>query len=158
KRRADLLNKRPEIIADPDLLTVSEDLIDGFHAYDRPAVAAVGGLNLALDQEAEDDLALRLAQQFEIRLVPEFLYARRCERNNLTVASPLRFFGSRPQPMHRRWQLYRFKKRLLPNQRRKLFSDLGWILTGKRKPPLRVRATRLLRAGYQFFVQRLCVP
>ena len=80
------------------------------HTYRREVFQNVGNFDETLKFSIDTEMALRIVDKYEIKLVPEFLYSRRVHRQNSSDTLRLKEL--------RYWyQRYRFTRRLMKDKK-----------------------------------------
>ena len=91
QRRESFVRNRPQDMDYKRELLVRGTVINHLRTYRREVVAEVGYFNENLRYGEDYEMALRIIDKYQIKLVPEFLYCRRVHESNTT--SRLGFTG-----------------------------------------------------------------
>ena len=98
RQRAALLAQRPPGLDYREALICHGMVVNTLRTYRRAALEAVGAFDETLPYAVDYDMAVRIADRFDIVLAPEFLYLVRIHDSNLTESlrfKPLRFWWKR---------------------------------------------------------------
>jgi glycosyltransferase involved in cell wall biosynthesis len=125
ERREDFLRSRtPDMDYRRELL-LRGSIINHLRTYRRQALEDVGGFNEQLRHGEDYEMALRIADQYDIGLLPEFLYAYRIHRAN--TSESLRF-----KRLRFWWQRYRSARDLVRSGSIRFPSrdeyNLNWLM------------------------------
>ena len=104
RQRELLLAQRPSGLDYRRALICHGMVVNTLRTYRRTALDVVGPFDERLDYAVDYDMAVRIADQFDIVLAPEFLYLVRIHDSNLTESlrfKPLRFWWKRATICHR---------------------------------------------------------
>lgn len=82
RRRKDFLTTRPPGMDYRRQLLVMGSVASALRTYRRQTLHIIGKFNESLEFGEDYEMALRIADKFEIRVVPEFLYLRRIHKAN----------------------------------------------------------------------------
>ena len=120
--------ERPVELDYREALRSSPAKANALRTYRRSALIEVGGFNEELAFGVDYEMALRLLERYEFRLVPEFLYARRLHSTNTTEALAFK--------RARLWlQKYRIRRSVLAKGQVTYWEDanfdLLYFLTGE---------------------------
>ena len=126
ERRRNFLRERPVDLDYRVALRNSPAKANHLRTYRRDALLELGDFNEELSSGIDYEMALRLLERYEIRLVPEFLYARRVHSSNTTESL------SRAQLW---WLKYRIRRSVLRRGQVTYWSDAnfdpGYFLLGE---------------------------
>ena len=103
-QRALLLARRPVGLDYREALICHGMVVNTLRTYRRTALEAVGPFDESLRYAVDYEMAVRMADRFDIVLVPEFLYLVRIHDANLTESlrfKTLRFWWKRTRICHR---------------------------------------------------------
>jgi glycosyltransferase involved in cell wall biosynthesis len=109
-RRSRFHINRPRGIDYKHELLTRGSVINHLRTYRREVFAAVGGFDERIRYGEDFEMALRIIDRFEIKLVPEFLYCQRIHPQSATERARCTSVGFL-------WQRYRICRRLAKNQR-----------------------------------------
>jgi glycosyltransferase involved in cell wall biosynthesis len=108
-RRSRFHINRPEGIDYKRELLTRGTVINHLRTYRRAVFAAVGGFDERIRYGEDYEMALRIIDRFEIKLVPRFLYCQRIHRHSATERARCTSLGFL-------WQRYRMCRRLAKNR------------------------------------------
>ena len=130
RRECLLKNKKPNMDYKKELL-IQGSIMNGLRTYRREIFDTVGKFNEKIKYGEDYDMALRVIDKFEIKLVPEFLYCARKHKSNITCSSRFRGLVFWKQKLLIGLHLLRDNKiRFLKEKKYNVFKSLG-ILLGK---------------------------
>jgi glycosyltransferase involved in cell wall biosynthesis len=109
-RRSRFHINRPEGIDYKRELLTRGTVINHLRTYRRAVFAAVGGFDERIRYGEDFEMALRIIDRFEIKLVPEFLYCQRIHSRSATARARCTSLGFL-------WQRYRMCRRLAKTRR-----------------------------------------
>jgi len=97
-RRRRVLETRPAHMDYEQELLVHGTVINALRTYRKEIFDQIGYFNDQIRYDVDYEMAVRILDQYDIKLVPEFLYVRRIHKGNTTESLPfrsLRFFVQR---------------------------------------------------------------
>lgn len=119
QRWASFRRDRPPDLSYRERLQKTSGVINHLRTYRRSVLEELGGFDENLFFAIDYDMALRILERWEIRLVPEFLYVRRVHDTNTTESLRLKTF--------RFWlQKYRIRRRLVRRGRISFLPRAGF--------------------------------